>query len=163
RRGMDHWTVLSPDGRVLAVEEGQRRSKRGKDYVRGRSGCVEPAHRPGGEVTPHFGRGQESYYLPRRVVIRLLLAFVRPSRGRCPATRSTIRDSNHAPLNGFQPLSPAPSTVEVLRRLGPVFRAKKLPARLSHQFRMSPTGGRNGGSSLPRKAEPIDYPRRPPT
>src|SRR5690606_37256174 len=57
RRGMDHWTVLSPDGRVLAVEEGQRRSKRGKDYVRGRSGCVEPAHRPGGEFTPHFGRG----------------------------------------------------------------------------------------------------------
>src|SRR5690554_5204367 len=54
---MDHWTVLSPDGRVLAVEEGQRRSKRGKDYVRGRSGCVEPAHRPGGEFTPHFGRG----------------------------------------------------------------------------------------------------------
>src|SRR5690606_17014612 len=48
---MDHWTVLSPDGRVLAVEEGQRRSKRGKDYVRGRSGCVEPAHRPGGEFT----------------------------------------------------------------------------------------------------------------
>src|SRR5690606_17493269 len=57
RRGMDHWTVLSPDGRVLAVEEGQRRSKRGNDYVRGRSGCVEPAHRPGGEFTPHFGRG----------------------------------------------------------------------------------------------------------
>src|SRR5690606_24391302 len=56
---MDHWTVLSPDGRVLAVEEGQRRSKRGKDYVRGRSGCVEPAHRPGGEFTPHFGRGQD--------------------------------------------------------------------------------------------------------
>src|SRR5690606_28084605 len=55
---MDHWTVLSPDGRVLAVEEGQRRSKRGKDYVRGRSGCVEPAHRPGGEFTPHFGRGR---------------------------------------------------------------------------------------------------------
>jgi len=59
RRGMDHWTVLSPDGRVLAVEEGQRRSKRGKDYVRGRSGCVEPAHRPGGEFTPHFGRGPQ--------------------------------------------------------------------------------------------------------
>src|SRR5690606_21356695 len=61
RRGMDHWTVLSPDGRVLAVDEGHRRSKRGKDYVRGRSGCVEPAHRPGGEFTPHFGRGRINY------------------------------------------------------------------------------------------------------
>src|SRR5690554_3598950 len=65
---MDHWTVLSPDGRVLAVEEGQRRSKRGKDYVRGRSGCVEPAHRPGGEFTPHFGRGRMRLLLERSKV-----------------------------------------------------------------------------------------------
>src|SRR5690606_34243488 len=102
RRGMDHWTVLSPDGRVLAVEEGQRRSKRGKDYVRGRSGCVEPAHRPGGEFTPHFGRGPcvrlaMAYFgLP-------LLVYSREANvwGRCSQNRAiTIPGSSAVLLDG---------------------------------------------------------------
>src|SRR5690606_8321714 len=68
-----------------------------------------------------------------------------------------------APLDDYQPPSLAPNTAETSRCSDPAFRAKGFHGPFPHQFRMSPTGGRIGGSSLPRKAEPIDSPPRPPT
>src|SRR5690554_4797201 len=113
---MDHWTVLSPDGRVLAVEEGQRRSKRGKDYVRGRSGCVEPAHRPGGEFTPHFGRGPIPEFLHHLVQLGaypgdLALADARHAQGlyqlvhlaRADAENVGLLDDSHQRFLGAAP------------------------------------------------------------
>src|SRR5690606_41068767 len=102
---MDHWTVLSPDGRVLAVEEGQRRSKRGKDYVRGRSGCVEPAHRPGGEFTPHFGRGRTwrlhhltGHYpiLQRTFLASMVLPLTIKSLNSCRTTSMSVLFCTHS-------------------------------------------------------------------